>query len=293
MPKIADLERFELGSTTITFLPDGGGIVNPQALYPASTTAGWQAHQNLLDDDGKFITSIGAFIIETSKANQNYVIAVDMGIGPVNIEFPGFGPFFGGEYLTSLQKAGFAPDDITDVLFTHLHLDHCGWVTQAVNGQRELTFPQARYWVTPNEWEFWYGGDNPAGPHPEFVQKPLAGLIQFVEPGQSPFPGVELIDTPGHTPGHISLKLTNAQSNTTLYLLADVLHGAMQIEEADWSVAFDVDAEQARHSREALYPLLTKPNVVVAANHFANAVFGRIIQSESGAKHWQALKAED
>ncbi len=283
MPQFADVSSFTIGDVKITFLADGGGVVDPLALYPASTEEGWKAYPDLLDQDGKFLTSIGAYLIEVGDQK----IAVDTGIGPVSIEFPGFGTFSGGKYLESLAKTGVSQDEVTDVVFTHLHLDHVGWTTIEVDGERRLTYPNARHVVTATEWEFWHGGDNPAGPHPEFVQKPLENCIEMIAAGETVAPGITVVPTPGHTPGHISLLITSGDER--FYLLGDVLHGAMQIEEPGWSVAFDDDAELARKTRDGLYKELVKPNTIVAANHFSGGVFGRIIIEADGKRKWQPL----
>lgn len=282
MPQFADLQSVTVGDFKVTYLADGGGIVIPTALYPASTEEGWQKYPNLLDDDGKIITSLGGFLIETGDRK----IVMDTGIGPATIEFPGFGPFSGGKYLESLAQTGVSREDVTDVIFTHLHLDHCGWTTIEVDGERQLTFPNAQHFVTQAEWDFWYGGDNPAGPHPEFVQKPLADRIQWLEPGTDFVPGLSILSTPGHTPGHVSLKLTAGDQR--LYLIADVMHGSMQIQEPAWSVAFDIDAEAARATRDGLYPELMQANTIIGANHFSDKIFGRIVEVD-GNRQWQAL----
>jgi len=285
MPQIAPLQTVSVGDIRVTFLPDGGGVVNPLALYPASNEAGWQPYQNLLDEDGKFITSIGAFLIEAVDRN----IAVDLGIGPVSIPFPGFGPFSGGRYLESLAQTGVSREAMTDVIFTHLHLDHCGWTTvEEEDGRRPLIYPNARYRVNKTEWDFWYGGDNPAGPDPDTVQKPLADRIEFVAAGEEVAPGITMLATPGHTPGHMSLRIDGGDGQR-LYLTGDVLHGTMQLAEEAWSVAFDADPAAARATREALYAQLTQSNTLVGVNHFSNRVFGRI--SRAGARYaWTPLE---
>jgi hypothetical protein len=61
MPQPADFSSITVGDIKVTFLPDGGGIVIPTAIYPASTEAGWKKHADLLNEEGKFITSIGGF----------------------------------------------------------------------------------------------------------------------------------------------------------------------------------------------------------------------------------------
>lgn len=287
MPDFAPLQSIQIGEITVTYLPDGGGIVIPGALYPASSDEGWQKYPDLLDGEGKFITTIGGFLLEVGDQQ----IVVDTGIGPVHLDFPGFGPFFGGKYLESLAQTGVQPEAVTDVVFTHLHLDHCGWTSAAAEGEgadggRSLIFANAHHWVTEAEWTTWYGGDAPVGPHPEFVQQPLADRIQFLADGQSIAPGISVVSTPGHTPGHISLRLESG--GQVGYLLADVLHGAMQLSEPEWSVAFDADPVTARQSRERILAEVTRPGVIVAANHFSNTVFGHIVQ-DGDVRGWRPL----
>lgn len=282
MPQTAPLSSITIGDIKVTFLPDGGGIVNPLALYPASSEDGWQTYPELLDDEGKFITTIGAFLIETPDQK----IAVDLGIGPVHLDFPGFGPFFGGKYMESVKEAGVRFEDVSQVVFTHLHLDHCGWVTYEKEGKRHLTFPNAKYLVTQTEWDFWYNDESGFGPHPEFARDPMQDNLEFIQGGDSITPDISVIDTSGHTPGHVSLLIT--QGEERLYLVGDILHGMMQLQEADWSVAFDVDQDLARQSRENLYPQLMQPNTIVAANHFCEAIFGRIVEVD-GQRTWQPV----
>ncbi len=96
-------------------------------------------------------------------------------------------------------------------------------------------------------------------------------------------PGVDVVSTPGHTPGHISLVVS--QGNERGIILGDLLHCPVQMTEADWSIAADVDPELARRSREEMYEELEKPGTFAGANHFADAVFGRLILTE-GKRSW-------
>ena len=282
MVQLAGVSRVALGDTSVTYLPDGGGNAVPTALYPGSDEASWQKYRYFLDEEGNFMTTIGGFFIET----PDHRLIVDTGIGPHRFDFPGFGPFYGGRYLESLEQAGVDRNRVTDVLFTHLHLDHCGWTTIEVEGERRLTFPNARHLVTQKEWDFWYGGDNPAGPHPEHVQRPLEGRIEWLAEGEEVIPGATVLPTPGHTPGHVSLLIQDGEQR--LYLVADVLNGPVQLQERQWGVAFDVDPEQARATRDALYPELVRPGTLVGANHFCDQVFGCIVE-EDGRRRWKPL----
>lgn len=278
MPSFAEPEVHTVGRVRVTFLADGGGVVDPRASFPASGDDGWQRHGHALDDEGRFITSIGGFLVETG----NRKVVVDLGMGPVTVDFPGFGPFKGGSFLKSLETTGVTPAEVTDVLFTHLHLDHVGWALDEEGG---LRFPNARYAVSPAERDHWWGGDDPSGPSPAF-QKALGDRLEPLLPSESPAPGMEVLLTPGHTPGHVCLSVEDGDER--LILLGDVLHTSVQLDEPDWSIAFDVDAELARRSREAMLSELAAPGTTGAALHFADAVFGRLVHV-GGRPRWVNL----
>jgi glyoxylase-like metal-dependent hydrolase (beta-lactamase superfamily II) len=72
-------------------------------------------------------------------------VLVDTGFGDKHVDFPGFGPFRGGELLNSFSRAEVDLADVDTVIYTHLHLDHVGWTSRVANGARMLTFPKARY----------------------------------------------------------------------------------------------------------------------------------------------------
>jgi glyoxylase-like metal-dependent hydrolase (beta-lactamase superfamily II) len=283
MARFAEVQSINVGDFKITFLPDGGGLVSPTAMYPASADKGWADYGDFLDDQGRIVVTIGGFLIETG----DHKIVMDVGFGPTTVDFPGFGPFIGGKFLDSLAQTGVSRADVTEVIYTHLHLDHVGWTTVEAHGGRALTFPRARHLCAQAEWDFWLGDETGMGPNPETVRRPLEGKIEFITGGDELAPGMTVLSTPGHTPGHISLRLDAGEQQ--VYMIADLLHSEVQFYEADWSVVFDVDAEQARKSREGIYPDLARPNVIVADGHFANRVFGRLSQ-KAGKWVWTPIE---
>ncbi|MFN2115456.1 MAG: MBL fold metallo-hydrolase, partial [Anaerolineae bacterium] len=252
-------------------------------LYPDSAEVDWTIYGKYLCDEGYFCTSLGSFLIEAS----DQVIAVDTGIGPVSLDFPGFGTYVGGRLLESLAEAGFTPADVTDVVFTHMHVDHVGWTTRDDGGQRRLTFPNARHAVAEAEWNHWRGGDAPAGPDPETVLDPLEDLIQFVADGAEIAPGVTAMATPGHSPGHLSLIIESGRRRAVV--IGDVMYGAVQVSLPDWSVAFDMDQDAARESRRAIIHELIKPDTIAAAGHFTDSVFGTFVGTGLGIL-WSPLE---
>ncbi len=84
----------------------------------------------------------------------------------------------GKGYLDSLKNIGIKPEDITDVFYTHLHMDHCGWTSIEKNGKRVLTFPNANHWVSEEEWDYWSKIDFPV--MQKNIINPLKGKIKFL-----------------------------------------------------------------------------------------------------------------
>ncbi|MEM7347928.1 MAG: MBL fold metallo-hydrolase [Chloroflexota bacterium] len=283
MAQFAGVQSITVGDFKVTFLADGGGLIAPDAMYPASAEKGWGDYSDFLDDEGRIVVSIGGFLIETGDQN----IVLDTGFGPMTVEFPGFGPFIGGKFLESFDQTGVSREAVTQVVYSHLHLDHVGWTTvEGSDGGREMTFPNARHLCTEVEWSHWVGDESGLGPNPDTVQKPLEGKIEFISGGDELAPGITVLSTPGHTPGHISLHIDAGDQQ--LYLIVDLLHSEVQFYEADWHVVFDVDPATGRETREGIYATLANPNVIVADGHFSDRVFGRLT-NEAGKWVWSAL----
>ncbi len=283
MAQIASNDSITVGDFKVTYINDGAGYIVPTAMYPASTDEGWSKYERLMDDQGRLVVSIGGFLIETG----DHKILMDLGFGPQTVDFPGFGPFIGGDLMKSLAGTGVSREEVTAVVFSHLHLDHVGWVSIEVDGQRELTFPNAQYFCSQADWDFWIKDESGMGPHPEAVVPFIQDKMNFVSDGQELASGLTVLDTPGHTPGHISLHI--AAGDTEIFLIVDLLHNEAQFYEADWSVAFDIDPAQARATREAMYPRLNHSNVITADGHFADTVFGHVT-NDDGKWVWTPLE---
>jgi len=84
--------------------------------------------------------------------------------------------------------------------------------------------------------------------------------------------------TPGHTPGHISLLITDptGHDDRRLVVLGDVMHCQVQVVESSWAFRFDVDPDQAVATRRRMLNELEDPNTLLAAGHFAGQVFGHV-----------------
>jgi len=277
MVQPAPQSSINVGDIRVTYLPDGEGHVVGTGAFPASSHEAWQAHSQWLDEDGRFLTMFGGFLIETADRK----ILVDLGFGDHTFEAPDFARFVGGQYLDSLKQTGVSPAEIDTVVYTHMHIDHTGW-TSTGDG---LTFSNARHVAGEGEWAHWEQPDETGvGPNPEACLGPLASRIEHVGDGDVIAPGVNVMATPGHTPGHLSLVISSGADRAII--LGDVVNCPVQIPEAEWSVLFDVDPALARRTRDHVLAELEGSATIVADGHFAESVFGRVVPGD-GKRLWQ------
>ena len=275
----ARLNHIMVGDFRITYLPDGVTRLSPTDFLVNSTAEKWKLHPEWLDSGGQLVASIGGLLVEAGDRK----VLVDTGFGAKHTDIPPFGPFDGGNLLKSFAAAGVDPSQVDTVVYTHLHLDHIGWTSKATGEGRELSFPKARYLIRSAEWKFWTGRNDPAGPSEAEVEDPLHNRVELIDGDTAVAPGINMVSTPGHTPGHTSYVISSGTQRAII--LGDTVHCPIQLEEQEWSCAFDVDRAMARASREKLLAELEDPSTVAAGGHFSDFTFGRIMRAQ-GKRQW-------
>ncbi|MFE3492051.1 MBL fold metallo-hydrolase [Streptomyces sp. NPDC059175] len=214
-------------------------------------------------------------------------ILVDTGIGNGKERANAAWHDLNTDYLRCLTDAGFPPESIDLVILTHLHADHVGWNTRAVNGQWVPTFPNARYVTSRTEREFWAGYDMEEARAQMFRDSVLpveeAGLFDLVDvpaEGVEVAPDLRLLPTPGHTPGHVAVEL--AAHGRTALITGDCIHHPVQLAHPAIGACVDIDPEQSEASRRALLGSLADTDTLVLGTHFAPPTAGRVVSHGGG-----------
>ena len=236
-------------------------ISEPFLNMPADA---WLAHRDFLTSDGELELALGAFLVR----GGSHTVLVDTGVGIRS------GLLSGGRLVESLRAHGLAPDDITDVLFTHLHFDHVGWATQ--NG--EPFFEHADYRCDERDWTHFMADDK--------ARKKLAPLtdrMTFWDKGGALLPGIDAIVAPGHTPGSTVFVVSSGAERAIL--LGDVVHCPIEMLEEEWNGIGDVDPELAKRTRNQLMRELEGTDVPISAAHFPGLEFGRLLAAD-GRRRW-------
>jgi len=273
------LEVGDIGITRIVELElPGLSFVLPDATPENLLPIAWLA-PHFITPEGEAIASIQAFVVESEGKR----IIVDTCLGndkklPIRRWANRTGPF-----LEDLAAAGFPRESIDIVLCTHLHMDHIGWNTMLVDGRWTPTFPNARYLFGRVEWEHWDRTREKWTPTliEESIQPIFdAGLQTLVETDHRITNEVWLEPTPGHTPGHVSVRIASAGEQAVI--TGDLMHHPCQIARPEWNSVADSDPRQACATRHAFVARRAEDGVLVIGTHFAAPVAGHIVRDGDG-----------
>jgi glyoxylase-like metal-dependent hydrolase (beta-lactamase superfamily II) len=257
------------------------GPTRPTWLLPAAVPEAVERHRewlapHFLDDRGRFLQSIHAFVIQA----PGLTALVDTCVGNGK-DRGGRAPFHMLEtaFLDDLRAAGVAPEAVDLVLCTHLHVDHVGWNTRLADGRWVPTFPRARYLFGRREWAHWSAERDADAARilADSVQPVLeAGLAELVETDHRVSDEIWLEPTPGHTPGHVSVRLSGQDGEAVI--TGDLMHHPIQVAEPEWGSHFDSDPEEARKTRRAFCERYADGPVAVLGTHFHHPTAGRIVR---------------
>lgn len=261
-------------------------------LLPTATPEVVAGHEwlrpDFADDDGTLRLATHSFAISAGGLK----ILVDTGIGNGKRRAnPAWHDLRTG-YLDELTAAGFSPESVDLVVLTHLHADHVGWNTRLEADDWVPTFPNARYLTSRVEREFWAGYDMDEPRRQMFRDSvhPVedAGLLDLIDvpaDGVDVAPGVRLVPTPGHTPGHVAVRL--AGGGETALITGDSLHHPVQIPRPDIGSCVDIDPVRAEATRRSLLASLADTGTLVLGTHFPPPTAGQVVSAET-ALAWNA-----
>lgn len=224
-----------------------------------------------LDDDSPWRLPFHAFVARVGERT----VVVDAGVGAPGGADP-FLPGRRGGLPEELARSGVDRLDVDLVVLTHLHVDHVGWTMSA----GRPFFPNAHYVVHRDDYE-WVTATR--GDRPYVRENVLAldasGRLELVDGPAEPLPGVRLIRTGGHTPGHCIVDLDDVT------LAGDLAVHALQLANPGLAYVFEEDPAASAVVRRRLLAGFAAGDRVVGLAHLG---LGRVARSGDGFA-WSAL----
>src|SRR6516162_3457710 len=196
-------------------------------------------------------------------------ILIDAGIGVD----PGLNLPRTGRLVQRLEAAGIDLASVTDVVLTHMHMDHIGGLL--IDGVKDQFRPDLRIHVAAAELKFWESPDFSQAVMPEGFPDALRraakrfvndyrNRLRLFEEEHEVAPGVVVRRTGGHTPGHSVVRL--ASGGDRLTFAGDAVF-QVGFEHSDWQNGFEHDPEEAAHVRVNLLRELAATRELLVATH--------------------------
>ena len=233
--------------------------------------ANWLDHMYLPPD--KYDWPLNVLVVQTGDKT----ILVDAGLGT---QFPGFPR--AGQFPARLEAIGIDLASVTDVVLTHMHMDHVGGLL--VDGVKARLRPDVRIHVADAEVKFWAAPDfshtvMPSAVPPvlrstatEFLNQ-YRGQLSIFKDEYEVAPGVLVRRTGGHTPGHSVVDVKSGDKRLTF--AGDAVF-PVGFEHPDWQNGFEHDPEEAMRVRSRLFRELAESGGLLVASHLPFPSVGRV-----------------
>lgn len=205
---------------------------------------------------GALKVSINPFLIRY----PDRLVLIDPGLGEFGIDTPG------NRIVEALDEMDVSDYDITDIVCSHLHYDHIGGLARRNSGYWELNYPEARVWVSEQEWDkalrlpVYYDEEKT-----EFLAFVNARAnMNFLAASDSPFEGLSVTTIGGHT--EFSL-LIEGQTGDDHFLMAGDVLASRSHANRKFAAKYDYDPRVAQQRREEITDRAYKSGAWILAYH--------------------------
>jgi glyoxylase-like metal-dependent hydrolase (beta-lactamase superfamily II) len=274
--------RFKLGDFDCVSLSDGSLDYPLKSFFanaPIEQIEQALRQRNLPID---YITTPYTYLcVNTGK----HLVLVDMGAGDL-------GPST-GRLVHSMRAAGIDPAEIDTVVITHAHPDHIGGTLDA---EGQLVYANAHYYIWKDEWKFWTSEVALAKAPERFVTiarenlEPIQDRVHLVDREGEVLPGIGVIPAPGHTPGHMVVRVSSGDEQ--LLYIGDTVLYPFHLEHPDWLPIYDLVPEKAEVSKHRIFDLAAEEKAWVIGQHFPPfPSLGHIVKKGKGWQ-WQPIELE-
>jgi len=276
--------RFSLGDARMTVLSDGF------FTQPVSGLA-----VNAEPDEIAALLTRNYLSKESNYAHTNHLL-IELGEAKVLVDVGSGSRFFNtaGRLLANLDSAGINPDDITHVFITHAHPDHIWGIRDDFD---EAIFPDAEYIMGEVEHGYWMqdGLANSVAPQDQQFVVGAVNSINvegvewtLVQDGAEIAPGITVMNSFGHTAGHMSLRVESG-GKQLLALGDSITQTWMHFAHPDWFNEIDALPDQTVASRKATLDMAATDGIALIGYHFPFPGVGHVARENESYRFVPAL----
>ncbi len=272
----------------IKLLNAGNFVCDGGALFGVVPKKVWQKRYPC-DNENECELMMRCMLIEV----ENRLILIETGAGNKQPDYLAYSKIDNNyTIINALQEANIAPEEITDVILTHLHFDHCGGCTYYDPlGELCLSFPNAQHWVSRSQWEN-YTSPNIREGNSYFPENMLpiekAGLLRLINENTSILPSIELKIFDGHTAGHIVPYIHTPQY--TFVYTGDVIPTIASIPLA-WVSAYDTQPILSIEGKQKILDEVYEKQQILIFGHDRHTPYASI-SKEKGRHKATPIKQE-
>ncbi|WUH99812.1 MBL fold metallo-hydrolase [Spirillospora sp. NBC_00431] len=257
----------KVGRARVSHVSDGVARGPRRYWFTGADPAEWMPAAGVTEPDAPFTVTFGGFVV----TGDGHVTVVDAGYGHRANEISGLAG--AGGMPSAIAALGIEPGDVDQVVLTHLHTDHCGWLTR--DDENSLTFPNATVLVHEREVAYWTSDEvdaiafnrNGAGAARQRLRAVKdAGRLHTYDGELRLSDAMTVLPTHGHTPGHVSVLVTDGDE--AAILAGDVHHHPAHVTNPCWLPSVDYDPPESIRSRKRIAALAADRNAKILAPHF-------------------------
>jgi len=266
-------------SLQLTLVSDGGFRLDGGAMFGVVPRVLWEKAKPP-DEQNRIAMATNCLLVE----RDDELLLIDTGIGDKgNARFRTmFGMEEGATRLPeSIRLAGYDLGDVTHVVLSHLHFDHCGWNTCRQGEKLVPTFPRARYWLErgelsharqPNQRD--RASYDPRNWEPLFE----AGVVELFDEAAEPIPGVRALRTPGHN-DNMCIVLIDGGPRRRAVFWADLIPTAAHVP-YPWIMGFDLYPMTTLENKLKWLPQAAKGDWLCVFEHDPELPLGRLVEEK-------------
>ncbi len=276
----SNARTFRIGAATVTVINAGNMILNLADIMNVPESDWRPRYSSVFEQSLPFPSQsvhIGLPDASILVDANNYTLAVPPG-----------SPFLPPDYqpppslVVQLLEQGIDAEDITHLVITHAHFDHCAGITTGHQGTYVPQFPNAVCYLGRADWED--PETQKSLQDPDSIDSRTFGvlhqhaLLELVDGNRSLTPAVRIIPAPGESPGHQLVRVHS--EGQTLYCLGDLFHHFVEVEQPTWMATWANPGTNLA-SRQALIDAALSEDAILVAAHMPA---GRLQRTPSGVR---------